>query len=190
ATSLSAAPDGRIFVLEQGGNVRVIKNGALLATPALTVTTVDEIERGLLGVTVDPNFTTNHFIYVYYTVGGPSPNPAHNRVSRFTLNGDVAVPGSELVLIDLPDVTNRIHNGRPLTSRPAGRRYLAGGNDNGLGSPRARPTPSAKIFRFNADGAIPADNPFLNQTTGVNQAIWAYGLRNPYTFDVQPGTGL
>src|SRR5262249_53671451 len=111
ATSLSVAPDGRIFVLEQGGNVRVIKNGSLLATPAFTVPTVDEVERGLLGITFDPNFATNQFVYVYYTVGGPSPNPAHNRVSRFTLNGDVAVPGSETILIELPDVTNRIHNG-------------------------------------------------------------------------------
>src|SRR5262249_41070832 len=60
ATALAAAPDGRLFVLEQGGNVRVIKNGALLPTPAFTVTTNDEVERGLLGITFDPNFATNH----------------------------------------------------------------------------------------------------------------------------------
>src|SRR5262249_50623274 len=67
ATALAAAPDGRLFVLEQGGNVRVVKNGTLLSTPAFTVTTVAEQERGLIGITVDPNFTTNHFVYVMYT---------------------------------------------------------------------------------------------------------------------------
>src|SRR5262249_39712398 len=104
-TAMAAAPDGRLFVLEQGGAVRISKNGALLPTPAFTVTTIAEQERGLIGITFDPNFATNHFVYVCYTVGGPSPSPAHNRVSRFTLNGDVAVAGSETVLIDLPDVT-------------------------------------------------------------------------------------
>src|SRR5262249_14929110 len=59
ATAMAAAPDGRIFVLEQGGNVRVIKNGGLLATPAITVTTIAEQERGLIGITLDPNFMTN-----------------------------------------------------------------------------------------------------------------------------------
>src|SRR5262249_30541930 len=64
-TALAAAPDGGIFALEQGGNVRVIKNGALLPAPAFTVTTIAEQERGLLGITFDPSFTTNHFVYVY-----------------------------------------------------------------------------------------------------------------------------
>lgn len=189
-TAMAAAPDGRIFVLEQGGNVRVVKNGALLPTPALTVTTIEEQERGLIGITVDPNFSTNHFIYVTYTVGGPSPAPAHNRVSRFTLNGDVAVPGSEVVLIDLPDVTNRIHNGGALKFGADGKLYIAVGNDNVFGNSQDLTNPFGKILRINPDGTIPTDNPFFNQTTGVNRAIWAYGLRNPYTLDVQPGTGL
>jgi glucose/arabinose dehydrogenase len=189
-TAMAAAPDGRVFVLEQGGAVRVVKNGALLATPAFTVTTVAEQERGLIGITLDPNFTTNHFVYVTYTVGGPSPAPAHNRVSRFTLNGDTAVPGSEVVLLDLPNVTNRIHNGGALKFGADGKLYVAVGNDNVFGNSQDLSNPFGKLLRINPDGSIPTDNPFFNQTTGVNRAIWAYGLRNPYTFDVQPGTGL
>src|SRR5262249_39689748 len=121
---------------------------------------------------------------------GPSPSPAHNRVSRFTLNGDVAVPGSEMVLIDLPDVTSRIHNGGALKFGADGKLYVAVGNDNVFGNSQDLTNPFGKMLRINADGSIPTDNPFFNQTTGVNRAIWAYGLRNPYTFDVQPGTGL
>src|ERR1051325_1389928 len=81
-TAMALAPDGRIFVCEQGGRLRVIKNGALLATPFVTLTVDSAGERGLLGVAFDPNFVSNQLIYVYYTV----PTPAHNRVSRFTAN--------------------------------------------------------------------------------------------------------
>jgi glucose/arabinose dehydrogenase len=72
-TAMALAPDGRIFVCEQGGKLRVIKNGALLATPFLSLTVDSAGERGLLGVAFDPNFVSNQLIYVYYTV----PTPAH-----------------------------------------------------------------------------------------------------------------
>ena len=188
-TAMAAAADGRIFVLEQGGNVRVVKNGALLAAPAITVPTIAEQERGLIGITLDPNFATNHFVYVEYTVGGPTPNPAHNRISRFTLNGDVAVPGSETILLDLPEPTNRIHNGGGMKFGSDGKLYVAVGNDNQFFIAQDLTNPFGKILRINSDGTIPTDNPFFNQP-GAYKAIWAYGLRNPYTLDVQPGTGL
>ena len=86
------APDGRLFVSQQGGKLRVIKNGALLATPFVTVAVDATGDRGLIGIAFDPNFTSNHFVYVYYTASAPA---SHNRVSRFTANGDVAVAGSE-----------------------------------------------------------------------------------------------
>src|SRR4051794_33824027 len=82
-TSMEFAPDGRLFVCLQGGVLRVISNGTLLATPFVTVSTVADGERGLLGIAFDPNFATNQFVYVYYTV---QSSPLHNRVSRFTAN--------------------------------------------------------------------------------------------------------
>src|ERR1700704_4468398 len=94
-TAMQFAPDGRLFVCQQGGQLRVVKNGALLSTPFLSVTTTTSGERGLLGIAFDPNFNTNHFVYIYYTATTPA---AHNRVSRFTANGDVAVAGSETIL--------------------------------------------------------------------------------------------
>src|SRR6185295_13014775 len=89
-TAMEIAPDGRLFVLEQPGRARIIKNGALLATPFVTLTVDSALERGLLGIAFDPAFSTNHFVYLYYTATTPA---THNRVSRFTANGDVAVAG-------------------------------------------------------------------------------------------------
>src|SRR5688572_10635937 len=85
-TAMAIAPDGRIFVCLQGGQLRVIKNGALLPTPFVTVTVNAFLERGLLGIAFDPNFASNQWVYVFYTATSPA---IHNRVSRFTANGDV-----------------------------------------------------------------------------------------------------
>ena len=86
-TAMAFAPDGRLFVCQQGGQIRVIKNGALLSTPFASVTTTTSGERGLLGIAFDPNFATNQFVYIYYTATTPA---VHNRVSRFRASGDVA----------------------------------------------------------------------------------------------------
>src|SRR6185369_8256261 len=69
-TAMEFAPDGRLFVCQQNGQLRVIKNGALLATPFLTVTTDSTGERGLLGIAFDPNFANNQYVYIYYTMPG------------------------------------------------------------------------------------------------------------------------
>src|SRR5688500_7076178 len=82
-TTMAFAPDRRLFVCQQGGQLRVIKNGALLSAPFLSVTVDARGERGLLGIAFDPNFAANQFVYIYYTTPTPA---AHNRVSRFTAN--------------------------------------------------------------------------------------------------------
>ena len=80
-TAIALHPDGRIFVCQQTGELRVIKNGAVLPTPFTTLNVNANGERGLLGVAFDPNYATNRFVYVYYTATTPT---IHNRVSRFT----------------------------------------------------------------------------------------------------------
>src|SRR5262245_24812165 len=97
-TAMAIAPDERVFVCQQNGKLMVIKDDALLSTPFVTLTVDNTGERGLLGVAFDPNFVSNQYVYVYYTVPG---SPAHNRVSRFTANGDVAVAGSEHILLEI-----------------------------------------------------------------------------------------
>jgi glucose/arabinose dehydrogenase len=185
-TAMDFAPDGRLFICLQGGQLRVIKNGSLLATPFVTLTVDSAGERGLLGVTFDPNFSTNNFVYVYYTVPG---SLAHNRVSRFTASGDVATPGSEFVLLNLNDLSSAgNHNGGAIHFGPDGKLYIAvGENANGSNS-QTLSNLKGKMLRINADGTIPTDNPFFNTATGVNRAIWALGLRNPFTFAFKPGT--
>jgi glucose/arabinose dehydrogenase len=186
-TAMAIAPDGRIFVCNQGGQLRVVKNGTLLAAPFVTVTVNSEGERGLLGVTFDPDFASNQFVYVYYTAWTPA---VHNRVSRFTANGDVAVPGSERILLELNNLSTATnHNGGALHFGPDGKLYIAVGENANSANAQTLANLLGKILRINRDGSIPADNPFFNQAVGVNRAIWALGLRNPFTFAFQPGTG-
>jgi glucose/arabinose dehydrogenase len=184
ATAFAQAPDGRLFVAQQTGSLRVVKNGALLPAPMLTVTVNSSGERGLLGVAVHPDFAGNGFIYVYYT---STEGTIHNRVSRFTVTGDLA--GSELKLVELPTLSATNHNGGAMHFGVDGKLYVAvGDNANSANAPLLSSV-LGKMLRFNADGTIPGDNPFVATTTGQAQAIWARGLRNPFTFAVQPVTG-
>jgi glucose/arabinose dehydrogenase len=126
-TAMAFAPDGRLFVCEQGGRLRVIANGALLPTPFLTVTVNASGERGLLGVAFDPAFQLNQYVYVYYTATTPT---VHNRISRFTANGNVAVAGSEVVILDLDNLSGATnHNGGALAFGPDGKLYAAVGEN-------------------------------------------------------------
>lgn len=194
-TAIAIHPDGRVFVCQQTGALRVIKNGAVLPTPFMTLTVNSFGERGLLGVAFDPDYATNRFVYVYYTAQTPT---IHNRVSRFTAdasNEDVVVPGSEFVLIDLETLGADNHNGGAIHFGPDGKLYIATGENAVTSNSQSLANRLGKILRINSDGSIPADNPtsFPNITgspTGVNRAIWAVGLRNPFTFSFQPGTGL
>jgi glucose/arabinose dehydrogenase len=183
-TAMQFAPDGRLFVCEQGGRLRVIKNGALLSTPFLTVTVSSSGERGLLGVAFDPNFTVNQYVYVYYTATSPA---VHNRISRFTASGDVAVAGSEVVVLDLDNLSSATnHNGGALNFGPDGKLYAAAGENANAANAQTLANLLGKVLRLNSDGTIPTDNPFYATATGRNRAIWALGLRNPFTFAFSP----
>jgi glucose/arabinose dehydrogenase len=183
-TAMQFAPDGRLFVAEQSGRLRVIKDGVLLPTPFLTLTVSSVGERGLLGVAFDPAFTTNRFVYVYYTATTPA---IHNRISRFTANGDVAVAGSEVVLFELNNLSSATnHNGGALAFGDDGKLYAAVGENANGAHAQSFNNVLGKMLRLNADGSIPADNPFFGTTTGNNRAIWALGLRNPFTFAFHP----
>jgi glucose/arabinose dehydrogenase len=186
-TAMAFAPDGRLFVCQQGGQLRVVKNGALLATPFLTVTVNASGERGLLGIAFDPQFASNGFVYVYYTATTPA---IHNRVSRFTANGDVAVAGSEVVLFELNNLSSATnHNGGAMHFGPDGKLYVAVGENANSANSQTLSNLLGKMLRLNADGTIPDDNPFIGTATGQNRAIWAMGVRNPFTFAFQPGSG-
>ncbi|PYK73133.1 MAG: hypothetical protein DME42_07550 [Verrucomicrobia bacterium] len=186
-TAMEFAPDGRLFVCLQTGQVRIIKNGSLLATPLLSLSVDSSGERGLLGIAFDPNFTTNHYLYLYYTV---PTSPIHNRVSRFTVAGDLAASGSEVVILNLDNLSSATnHNGGGLHFGSDGKLYIGVGENANGANAQTLSNLLGKILRINSDGSIPTDNPFYNTASGNNRAIWALGLRNPFTFGFQPGTG-
>ncbi len=189
-TDLTFAPDGRLLITTQSGKLYVYKNGALVSTPALTIGTsaiCTNSERGLLGVTTDPSFSTNRFVYVYYTFkkfgtcdqNSPNSSPM-NRVSRFTFNSgsDVINPASELVIVDNIPSPNGNHNAGDLHFGPDGYLYISvgdggcklwdgstcsGANDNA----RSKNTLLGKILRVDSNGIPPNTNPFYNNSGAV-----------------------
>lgn len=182
-TAMAFAPDGRLFICQQGGQVRVVKNGALLPTPFLSVNVNSSGERGLLGIAFDPDFASNQFVYVYYTTAA---SPIHNRVSRFTASGDVG--GNETVILELDNLSSATnHNGGALHFGDDGKLYIAVGENATPSNAQTLANLHGKILRINPDGSIPTDNPFFNVASDKNRAIWAMGLRNPFTFAFQPG---
>lgn len=207
ATAIDFSPDGKLFVAEQTGTMEVWQNGARLRdnffqnTP---LTLRSNSERGLLGIAFDPNYASNRYVYVYYT----SPDAdAHNRVSRFTANaaGDAAIAGSENVILELDPHSAGNHNGGAMHFGPDGMLYIAAGDNATGANAQSLATRHGKILRIDVTGddfpadagndyRIPAGQPtsfggISGTTTGLNRAIWAVGVRNPFTFAFQPGTG-
>src|SRR5262245_39492501 len=155
---MALAPDGRIFVCEQAGNLRVVDGTGLLATPFVTVTVSSVGERGLLGVAFDPNFAANQYVYAYYTATTPA---VHNRVSRFTASGNVAVPGSETVILELDNLSSATnHNGGAIHFGVDGKLYVAVGDNANGANAQSLQNLLGKVLRINADGTVPPDNPF------------------------------
>ncbi len=187
-TTFRFAPDGRLFIALQEGELRImLPGGTLLPDPAIDLTVDATLERGLIGLAFDPDFASNNYIYLHYTVPG---SPPHNRVSRFTMNGDVVVNGSEVAVLDIDDLNfNNNHNGGALGFGADGKLYIAVGDNAVSSNSQVLTNLKGKMLRINKDGTIPTDNPFYAQQSGKNRAIWAYGLRNPFNFAVQPGTG-
>lgn len=192
ATALDVLPDGRILICEQIGAVRVVQDGQLLDEPFVTLPVESYWERGVIGVTVHPEFPAKPYVYICWVAEDPYP---HHRVSRFTADGNVAVPTSEKVLIvgdDQRKMGGKVpagHQGGALHFGPDGKLYLGIGEQTAGSPSQELDTFLGKILRLNADGSIPHDNPFVDQTVGKYQAIWARGLRNPFTFSFDPLSG-
>jgi glucose/arabinose dehydrogenase len=195
-TSMAFAPGGRLFYAQKTGELRVIVNGTLQSGYVLKVQADGYAERGFDGFTVDPNFATNGFIYCYYTRPDPAkPNQpdsnAKNRLSKFKVNlatNKLDTTYGEHILLDNIASPTGFHNGGGLHFGPDGKLYVSVGE----GGP---PTPTGvspasdlsnlngKMLRINSDGSAPSDNPYFGQA-GKRPEIWAWGLRNPFTFNI------
>jgi putative heme-binding domain-containing protein len=192
ATAMEIAPDGRIFLCEQTGTLRVVRDDVLLPEPFARFEVDSSWERGLIGTALDPDFGRNGYVYVCYVTGGPHP---HHRISRLTAQGDTAAPGSEVVLFEGDDQTRlggtvpAGHQGGAIHFGGDGKLYVGLGEMTAGKPAQELGSLLGKLLRLNCDGTIPEDNPFCRTAEGKYRAIWALGLRNPFTFAVQPGTG-
>ncbi|HEU0168466.1 MAG TPA: PQQ-dependent sugar dehydrogenase [Chloroflexota bacterium] len=177
--ALDFAPDGRVFFTERPGRIRVIQNNAVLPDPWATINVTQQAgsEWGLLGLTLDPDFATNHFVYVYYTAPGGGPNRIVRMIDQ---NGHGVL---DKVLVDgIPAGGN--HNGGRLKFGPDGMLYAGTGESGDEGLAQDLSSLGGKILRLSKDGGVPADNPF------PGSYIWSYGHRNVEGFAWHPQGGM
>jgi aldose sugar dehydrogenase len=169
--SIAFAPDGRIFVTERVGKLRVIEDGEL-NSQAIKIFDVGKGEGGLLGLALDPNFDTNHYLYLYYTY--TEFLTTYNKVIRYTENDNKLF--DEKVLLDkIPGAAN--HDGGRLKFGPDGKLYITTGDSGNANLAQDLNSLAGKILRINRDGSIPDDNPF------PNSPVFSYGHRNPQGLD-------
>lgn len=185
-TCIAWAPDGsnRLFVSLKETGIAVIENGVrrptlFAAFPQLYT----QSECGVLGLAFDPDYATNHYVYVFVTVSA-----SEQRIVRFT---DQASTGTQRtnIVTRLPTLGMN-HDGGALGFGPDGKLYWAIG-DNGAkrGVDGNLTSLAAKVGRSNRDGSVPADNPFFDGAGPHNDYIWATGFRNPFTMTFRPGSG-
>ncbi|MFM8913803.1 MAG: PQQ-dependent sugar dehydrogenase [Flammeovirgaceae bacterium] len=186
-TDMVMTPDGRILITIKSGKILVVQNNVLLPNVFLNIAVDNFNERGLGHIVLDPNFETNNFYYIYYTV----PRQNRNRISRFTANGNSTFTGSEVVLLDLDVLAGTIHNAGAMVFGGDGKLYVSTGDGANSATSQSMNSLLGKVLRINTDPAnlIPTDNPFFASATGNNRAIWAIGFRNPFSMSVQATTG-
>jgi glucose/arabinose dehydrogenase len=209
---------GRIWLAYQDGRIEVIENDTLLPTPAIVLDADGSGERGLQGIELDPDFETNRFIYVYYTAARNQAGQlaSHNRLSRLTvdpLTQNTIVPGSEVILLELPEFSTLPTNQSPIWHMGGAIHFLPDetiavqvGDHLNNSIVQNNNAPLGKVLRVNKDGTPATNNPFYNPAdtnppggndwngnapgdTDWIDYVWASGLRNPFSGDVDPDTG-
>ena len=177
--ALAFAPDGRLFLTERPGRVRVVEGGRLREEPALILTDVfAEGEAGAMGLAFDPDFESNRFVYLLYTATRPGQSPV-NRVVRY-VEANNTLTDAVTILDGLP--AGRTHDGGRLRFGPDGFLYLTIGDVRSSRTAQDLGVLSGKILRIAKDGTTPVDNPFASQ-------VYSFGHRNPQGFDWHPVTG-
>jgi glucose/arabinose dehydrogenase len=193
---------GRLFIVQQTGQIRIWTGAQLLSTPFLDVSAISSScasgcgERGLLGLAFHPSYETNGFFYVYYT----RQSDGAIQIARYhvSANPNVADAASALVLLTIPHPSAANHNGGQIAFGPDGYLYIGTGDGGGGGDPDENGQNInallGKILRIDVDHgspyAIPATNPFATAAPGAGaHEIWSYGLRNPWRFSFDRQTG-
>ena len=191
-TAIKFLPDGRMLVVELAGNIWVLPAPYTQPdpTPFLHLTNVGSagVQQGIYDLTLDPNFATNHFYYIYYTAATPN----HDRMSRFTANANLTgtVAGSELILYEDQETANAEHHGGAINFGNDGMIYITTGEHFNAAEAQDLTKPRGKILRISpVDGSAAPGNPFSDGPGGNDDRVWALGLRNPYRAYYDAPTG-
>ena len=182
--SLALAPDGRLFVAERPGRIRVVSRDSLEREPWATLHVVDQTDRGwetgLMGLALDPQFAESPYVYVCYTGYTPDHSPV-NRVARLR---EVEGRGTDMQTLVDSIPAGPYHNGCRVKFGPDGKLYVTTGDAYKNAPAQDSASLAGKVLRINADGSIPPDNPF------PRSPVWSLGHRNPQGIDWDPRTHI
>jgi len=177
-TALAYAPDGRLFIAEKTGRIRVFEKGALRSEPFAQLDVWDFFESGLLGLALDPDFSNNGFVYAFATVAADEQN-------IIRLRDDHGHGVDETVIRDHIPSAGTFHNGGCLRFGPDGLLYFSVGDNGHRENAQDLTTLAGKINRIDRDGGTPDSNPFKT-VNGAPRMAFALGFRNPFRFCVAP----
>ncbi len=176
--ALAFAPDGRVFLTERPGRLRVIQEGRLRPEPVAILPVTSQGESGLMGLALDPGFPSNRFLYVCYTYS--APGGLRNRVVRL-VERDGGIRQDRTLVDNIPGAW--IHDGGRVKFGPDGKLYVTTGDAADPSIAQDLRSLGGKILRLNSDGSIPPDNPL------AGSPVWSLGHRNPQGLAWHPSTG-
>lgn len=188
-SDMAFAPDGRLFYAERRtGRIRIVENGLLALTPFYDFAVSGQPHTGLLGLTLDPDFADNHYVYAFYTAASGAIDGRGRGVNRVVRLTEVNGQGIALTTIVDGLPSDFIYNGGALRFGPDGLLYVGLGSGHNVWSSRDLESPAGKILRYKRDGTVPGSNPLVGKPD-ADEDIYAWGFSSPFSIAFHPTNG-